>query len=597
MTNGRSHEERQDAYNTAKSIGNYLNLYFEKGEGVRLGESCVVSLKAHELGTVLKGHVKIVTNQDAGQELLEYIDPEMVVNLNVFHKPGILDPSAVALKIWSAIEDYITIEIPRLTAADDEKLEYMTEYAMKLQVSTRGGKGLVWDLASGKVEPIEAEQRGLNYVRVLGKLSSDKYGIILPIAEAVEAAISEAGLELGKVKRISHTRAKAKEKQESAASIPIPWRKFKNANYQLMKENQNQLVMKLAEKFGSVEDLEDFVETFSTKLFKRTAQYDQKRKWGDLDERTEQFKDLGLIKNTLLGPVLTKDGKELQQFLIKHKCELEAEMRRKIRQAPGRSGRYYKMGGSSQKMSSLEFTNRNKTIKLNSRSWTGDLAVPETVIQAKKASLMRNEGRLTIAKEDLFIYRKRSYVPVDICLLIDASGSMSGEKRQAACYLAEHLLLTGKEKVAVVTFQEMRGNVIVSFTRRQQDLIRGLNRIRPGGMTPLADGIVTAVDLISSSQAYNPTLVLITDGLPNYPLWSFDPEKDALEAATRIPKNKIRLICIGVEANRNFLERLAEVGQGKLFVVDDLTRSNLINIVKHEKRLMNLTDKTSVNVK
>jgi len=596
MTNGRSHEERQDAYNTAKSIGNYLHLYFEKGEGVRLGESCVVSLKAHEVATVLKGHVKILTNQDAGQTMLDYIDPEMVVNLNVFHKPGVLDPCAVAIKVWSAIEDYITIEIPRLTAADDEKLEHMTDYAMKLQISTRGGKGLVWDLVSGKVEPIEASQRGGNFVQVLGKLSSDKYGIILPIAEAVEAAILEAGLELGKVKRISHIMAKTKEKQEMTASIPIPWRRFKNANYQLMKENQSQLVMKLAEKFGSIEDLEDFVETFSTKLFKRTAQYDQKRKWGNLEERTQQLKELGLIKNTLLGPVLTKDGKEMQQYLIKHKCELEAEMRRKIRQSPGRSGSFHKTGSSSQKMSSLEFTNRNKTIRLNTRSWTGDLAVPDTVIQAKKTSLIRNE-RLKITKEDLFIYRKRSYVPVDICLLIDASGSMSGEKRQAACYLAEHLLLTGKEKVAVVTFQEMRAQVVVPFTRRQQDLIRGLNRIRPGGMTPLADGIVTAVDLILSSRTHNPTLVLITDGLPNYPLWSFDSEKDALEAAARIAKNKIRLLCIGVEANRRFLEKLAEVGQGKLFVVDDLNRSNLINIVKHEKRLMNLSEKTSANVR
>ena len=597
MGNGRSLEERKESYNTAKTIGNYLGLYFDKGEGVRLGESSVVSLKVHEVGTVLKGHVKILTNQDAGQELLEYIDPGMVVHLNVFHRPGILDPCAVALKIWAAVEDYVTIETPRLTAADDEKLECMTDYGMKILVYTRGGRGLVWDLVAGKVAPIEPDQAGQNVVRVLCKLTPDKYGVILPIAEAVEAAIIESGIELGKVKRIAHTTAKPKEKQqENAASIPVPWKRFKNANYQLMKENQNQLIMKLAEKFGSIEDLEDFIETFSTKLFKRTAHYDQKRKWGNLEERTEQLKDLGLIKNTLLGPVLTKDGKELQEFLIKHRCELEAEMRRKIRQAPGQSGKVHKIGGSSKKMSSLEFTNRNKTIKLNSQTWTGDLAVPDTVVNARKASLIRNDGRLKITKEDLYVYRKRSYVPVDICLLIDASGSMAGEKREAACYLAEHLLLTGKEKVAVVTFQEMRGNVVVPFTRRQQDMIRGLNRIRPGGMTPLADGIVTAVELISSARVHNPTLVLITDGLPNYPLWSYDAAKDALEAAARIPKNKIRLICIGVEANRNLLEKLAEVAQGKLFVVDDLNRSNLINIVKHEKRLMNLAEKSSLSL-
>ena len=133
-------------------------------------------------------------------------------------------------------------------------------------------------------------------------------------------------------------------------------------------------------------------------------------------------------------------------------------------------------------MSPIQYTNRNKTIRLNSGFWR-DLAVGDGN-PGEENCLMRKERRLRISKDDLYIYRKRSYVPVDICLLIDASGSMVGEKWEAACFLAEHLLLTGKEKVAVVTFQEMRSQVVVPFTRNQQDLIRGLNRIRPVGMTP-----------------------------------------------------------------------------------------------------------------
>ncbi|NLB18761.1 MAG: VWA domain-containing protein [Syntrophomonadaceae bacterium] len=591
MANNRNIEERRDAHDTAKSVGNYLKIYFEKGEGVRLGESCVASLRVHELGK-LKGHVKVFSNQDAGQVILDYIDPGKIVNLNVFHKPGVIDPRLVAQRIWAAVEDYMTIEIPRLTDADDEKHECLVNYTIKIHVSTCVGKGLVLDLVEGQeIEPIELEERGRNYVQVMCKLTSDKYGIILPIVEAVEDTISESGLELGKVKRITNTTAQVKEQAEEGKglSIPIPWKKFKNANYQLMKENQNQLMMKLAEKFGSIDDLEDFVDTLSTKLFKRTSQYDKKRKWGDLDEKTEHFKEMGLVKDTLLGPVLTQDGKDMKEYLLKHKCELEAEMRRKIRRTPGQAAWVSKLGNVSQQVSKLEFTNRNKTMRLNSRSWTGDLAVPETVVQAIKSSLLRNDSRLIIDKGNLTIYRKRSYVPIDICLLIDASGSMVGEKMEAACYLAEHLLLSGKDKVAVVTFQEMRANVVVPFTRRQRDLIRGLNRIVPGGMTPMADGIVTAVDIISSSRVKNPTMVLITDGIPNYPLWSFDSHKDALDAAAMIPDNKIKLICIGVEGNRSFLEKLTDKASGKLFVVDDLNRNNLTNIVKHEKKLMGLS--------
>jgi len=84
----------------------------------------------------------------------------------------------------------------------------------------------------------------------------------------------------------------------------------------------------------------------------------------------------------------------------------------------------------------------------------------------------------------------------------------------------------------------------------------------------------------------NPLLVLITDGIPNSALWTLDPKADALEAAAHIPENKIRLICIGVESNSLFLEKLANRANGSLYLVDDLNRDNLINIVRHEKKNM-----------
>ena len=108
-----------------------------------------------------------------------------------------------------------------------------------------------------------------------------------------------------------------------------------------------------------------------------------------------------MVKDSWFGPVLTKDWKEVREYLINHKCELEAEMRRKIRKSPGRPGSFQKSGSSPQKMSPVEYTNRNKTIRLTSGSWTGDLAVPETIIQAKKQCLLRKERRLRISKEDL----------------------------------------------------------------------------------------------------------------------------------------------------------------------------------------------------
>ncbi len=322
-------------------------------------------------------------------------------------------------------------------------------------------------------------------------------------------------------------------------------------------------------------------------MFKRKGIDQQKKKWGDVEHYVEQLEELGLLKDTPFGKILTRKGLSLKDFVMNHKCELETEIRRNIRRAPSSgTSRFKKMGKVEKKSQQVEFTNRNKTINNPEKNWSGDLAVPETIVQAKKNSFLRGDTRLRIQKDDLHYYEKKSYIPIDICLLIDASGSMAGDKRQAACYLAEHLLLTGKEKVAVVTFQERSSKVVVPFTRNERILRRGLSTINPAGLTPLADGIMTALNLIKDTRVRNPLLVLITDGVPNTPLWTLDAKADGLEAAGRIANSNVRFICIGVESNRYYLEKVADRAQGVLYLVDDLNKENLINIVKAEKRTM-----------
>ena len=117
----------------------------------------------------------------------------------------------------------------------------------------------------------------------------------------------------------------------------------------------------------------------------------------------------------------------------------------------GRTSRFSKIGNRSD-TTDVQLVNYNRTVNKRD-NWTGNMAVAQTVVQAKKSGLLRGDKRLSIKKEDLHFYDKKSYIPIDICLLLDASGSMAGEKRQAASF-GQHLLLTGKERVAVVTFQK-----------------------------------------------------------------------------------------------------------------------------------------------
>ncbi len=573
----------------AASVGNYLNLYFGQNQGIRLGESTVVSRKAHARMPEkrVKGQIKILINKDAGKTYLDYVDVDQIVHIDVYHRPGEIDPRDVARVIFWGLDEHFLEKDPQLQYAEDERFKMVSDYANRIYITTNRGKGLLYDLFQDVVKPYQEGDEGSDHVHILARLNREEYFIVYVIAEVVEEMVLASEIKLSKVRNITHGNQK-EERESYAGYIKLPWKNFKGQHARQLpdKENVNQLILKLAEKFGGVDEIEEFMESYSTNIFKRKGIEQQKKKWGDVEHDVEQLEQLGLLKDTMFGKVLTKQGLQIKEFVINHKCELETEIRRNTRKMPGGGGHYKKLGKVDNKTSQVQYTNRNKTINNQDGSWSGDLAVPETVIQAKKNSFLRGDDHFTIQKEDLHYYEKKSYVPVDVCLLIDASGSMAGDKRQAACFLAEHLLLSGKEKVAVVTFQERSSNVVVPFTRNQKILSKGLSTIAPAGLTPLADGIVTAVNLVKENRVRNPLLVLITDGIPNIPLWTMDALADGIEAAGRIAENKIRFICIGVESNRYYLEKVANRANGVLYLVDDLNKENLINIVRNEKKNM-----------
>jgi magnesium chelatase subunit D len=162
---------------------------------------------------------------------------------------------------------------------------------------------------------------------------------------------------------------------------------------------------------------------------------------------------------------------------------------------------------------------------------------------------------------------------------------MAGPKMKAVWHLAEHLLLTTRDKVAVVVFQLRRGRVVVPFTRNHSRLKAGLRSIHPQGMTPLADGLVEALKLIKNRHVRNPLLVLITDGVPTFGKWTLDARQDALKAARMVSEARAKLICIGVTPNREFLEELASQARGNVYIIENLEdRATLIEIVQKEKK-------------
>jgi len=67
-----------------------------------------------------------------------------------------------------------------------------------------------------------------------------------------------------------------------------------------------------------------------------------------------------------------------------------------------------------------------------------------------------------------------------------------------------------------------------------------------------------------------------------------NPVADALAAAARLAKERIRFTCIGLEPNRGFLRELAAAARGTLHIVDELEHTLLSEIAHTERRRIRL---------
>mgnify|MGYP000991737719 CR=1 FL=1 len=76
--------------------------------------------------------------------------------------------------------------------------------------------------------------------------------------------------------------------------------------------------------------------------------------------------------------------------------------------------------------------------------------------------------------------------------------------------------------------------------------------------------------------------MLITDGIPTVPLTGGDPSADALKVAASFKSAPAEFVCIGLDPNQSFLEKLNKESGGRLHVIKELEMTVLAQLIKKE---------------
>lgn len=166
--------------------------------------------------------------------------------------------------------------------------------------------------------------------------------------------------------------------------------------------------------------------------------------------------------------------------------------------------------------------------------------------------------------------------PVDLVVIMDVSGSMSGDKISAArVSLGQFIeLLYDRDRLEIITF----GSDIITMTpltslgEKRVDISRRVSGIVEGGDTRLYDAIQKAYDDLSQNGGVKHirAVVVLSDGQDTASQISYDAILSQIRNDSEAGGNAIKLFTVayGDDAETSILKELAEVTGGRQYQSD-----------------------------
>ena len=152
----------------------------------------------------------------------------------------------------------------------------------------------------------------------------------------------------------------------------------------------------------------------------------------------------------------------------------------------------------------------------------GSIDLVETIRAAARhqGARPRRGTRITLRAEDLRVAVREGQESNLILFCVDASGSMAARARMQQVKTAVLSLLLDayrrRDKVGLVTFRADSGVLVLPPTSSVEVAAARLEELPAGGRTPLAEGLLTAVETVRVEALRDPDrrplLVLVTDG-------------------------------------------------------------------------------------
>ncbi|MEW6497239.1 MAG: VWA domain-containing protein [Cyanobacteriota bacterium] len=189
----------------------------------------------------------------------------------------------------------------------------------------------------------------------------------------------------------------------------------------------------------------------------------------------------------------------------------------------------------------------------------------DTHIDATQSSSQR---QLSIAIRAIEMGQERN-VPLNLCLILDHSGSMNGRPLETVKKAASHLIerLNPGDRISVVAFDH-RAKVLVKNQPINDidNVIKQIKRLSADGGTAIDEGLKLGIEEIAKGKQDSVSQVfLLTDGENEH-----GDNPRCLKLAELATSYKITLNTLGFGANWNqdVLEKIADAGGGTLSYIE-----------------------------